>query len=156
GEAWRKKTIARDETAAKDRALLAEADQRRLAEANQQKARSEERRAVEARDQAEAARKETERQLRMATALRLAAQSQSIRKDLPVQSLLLSVEAVEATRRRHEPVMPIAHESLRSAIASVGGHPLAGHEGGVSALQISSDGHWLGTAGTDNIARPWK
>jgi serine/threonine protein kinase len=154
-EALRQKTIARDETAAKEKALLAEAEQRRLAEANQQKARSEEQRAVEARNQAEAARKEAERQLRMGTALRLAAQSQSIRKDLPVQSLLLSVEAVEATRRRHEPVMPIAHESLRSAIASVGGHPLAGHEGGVSALKISSDGRWLVTAGRDNIARLW-
>ncbi|HKB35298.1 MAG TPA: protein kinase [Gemmataceae bacterium] len=129
-DARRQEHIARDETAEKEKALRAEAEQRRLAEANQRKAKSEEQRAVEARKQAEAARRETERQLRMGTALRLAAQSQSIRKDLPVQSLLLSVEAVEATRTHHEPVMPIAHESLRSAIASVGGHPLAGHGGG--------------------------
>jgi serine/threonine protein kinase len=133
-EARRQEKIARDETAGKEKALRAEAEQRRLAEANQGKAESEGQRAVEARNQAEAARQETERQLRRGTALRLAAQSQSIRQDLPVQSLLLSLEAVEATRRRHEPVLPLAHESLRSALASVGGHPLAGHEGGISAL----------------------
>jgi WD40 repeat protein/serine/threonine protein kinase len=154
-EARRQEQIARDEMAEKEKARLAEAEQRRLAEANQRKAKSEEQRAVEARVQAEAARRETERQLRMGTALRLAAQSQSIHKDLPVQSLLLSVEAVEATRKHDEPVLPIAHESLRSAIASVGGHPLGGHEAGVSALEISSDGHWLVTAGRDNIPRLW-
>jgi eukaryotic-like serine/threonine-protein kinase len=154
-KALRQEKIARDETAEKEMALLAEAEQRQLAEDNQRKAKSEEQRAVEARDQAEEARKETARQLRMGTALRLAAQSQSIQKDSPVQSLLLSVEAVEATRRHHEPVMPMAHESLRSAIASVGGHPLAGHEGGVSALAISLDGHWIVTAGHDNVARLW-
>jgi WD40 repeat protein len=154
-EARRQEKIARDETAEKERARLAEAEQRRLAEDNQRKAKSEEQRAVVARDQAEAARRETERQLRRGTALRLAAQSQSIRTDLPVQSLLLSVEAIEATHTRHEPVMPIAHESLRSAMSSVGGHPLSGHEGGVSALEISLDGHWMVTAGHDNVARLW-
>src|SRR5262249_15000605 len=44
---------------------------------------------------------------------------------------------------------------LRSAIGSVGGRALSGHERGVAALAISPDGHWLVTAGSDKTARLW-
>jgi eukaryotic-like serine/threonine-protein kinase len=110
--------------------------------------------AEEAREQAQRARKETERQLRMATSLRLAAQSQSIQKELPVQSLLLAVEAVETTRRQSDPLLPIAHESLRSALALVAGRPLSGHVRGIRSVMISADGHWLATA-DDKTVHVW-
>jgi WD40 repeat protein/serine/threonine protein kinase len=110
--------------------------------------------AEKAREQAQQARKETERQLRMATSLRLAAQSHSIQKELPVQSLLLAVEAVETARRQSDPLLPIAHESLRSALALVAGRPLSGHTQGIRSVVISANGHWLATA-DDKTVRIW-
>jgi WD40 repeat protein len=107
--------------------------------------------AEEAREQAQRARKETEQQLRTATSFRLAAQSQSIQKQLPVQSLLLAVEAVETTRRQKEPLLPIAHESLRGALDSVAGRPFSGHTRGIRSVVISADGHWLATADYNTV-----
>jgi WD40 repeat protein/serine/threonine protein kinase/tetratricopeptide (TPR) repeat protein len=102
------------------------------------------------------ARQESERQLRIATAMRLAAQSQLIREKLPVQSLLLAVEAANATRNHHEPIIPLAHENLRNALNAVGGKPLAVHPGGLAAWAASVNGEWLVTAGyKDDTARLW-
>ena len=65
-------------------------------------------------------------QLRLSTVLRLATQAQEIGKDWPVLSVLLAVEAVETTRRHDGTTIPIAHESLLTATANLGGWPHTG------------------------------
>ena len=74
---------------------------------------------------------ELEQQLRISAVTRLAAQSQAIAEDLPVQSVLLAIEAVESTRRHDTTIMPVAHETLLSTTANIGGLPLIGHEEGM-------------------------
>jgi WD40 repeat protein len=87
--------------------------------------------------------------------MRLAAQSQSLRSQAPALSALLAIEAVEVTRSRGKPVLPVAHESLFYALATVGGQALLGHQLPVTLVLISPDGHWLVTAGLDDTARLW-
>ena len=54
-----------------------------------------------------AARSLSDQRLHLATAERLAAQSQVVRRDFPQRSLLLAIDAVEATRRHAAPVSPM-------------------------------------------------
>jgi len=112
------------------------ADQERAARVESDRKRDE---AEESWREAELQRGVAERQLRAATALRLAAQSESIKPEWPVQSLLLAIEAVDLSRQAGDPVSPVAHQRLRSALAVVGGQPLAG------GVEMSPDNRWLVT-----------
>ena len=98
---------------------------------------------------------ELEEQLRIATVMRLAAQSQSIREELPVQSFLLAIEAVESTRRHDGTITRLAHETLLNATSSLGGWPLVGHEAAIGSLALSPDSRWLVTGSNDSTARLW-
>lgn len=94
-------------------------------------------------------------QLRIATAMRLAAQSQGIRDELPVQSLLLAREALETTRKYDGTILPPAHQSLRDSLLRIGGQPFTAHEGGIYAAATSPDGRWLVTGSDDTTVRLW-
>ncbi len=65
----------------------------------------------------------SERRSRVTTAMRLADQSDNIREQQPIRSLLLASEAVETTHRLGEPVLPVAHNALIAALQIVGGQP---------------------------------
>lgn len=90
-----------------------------------------------------AAKKETEIQLRRSNVLRLTAMSNAIRSESPVKSLLRAIEAVEYTRRLDGSVMSVAHETLLTAAAHVGGKPIAIQARDIKAVHLSDDERWL-------------
>jgi WD40 repeat protein len=98
---------------------------------------------------------EAQRQTRVATVQRLAAQSQAVLETFPQRSLLLAVEAINISLRRGEQRLPSAEQALRQAVESTGGTPLLGHKGLITSVAISPDGRRLVTAGADGIARVW-
>jgi hypothetical protein len=73
------------------------------------------------RGRAEARRRVAQRQTRLAEAGRLASQSVEACTRTPVRSILLAVEAIQATRRSGEPAVPAAVQALRDALAVAGG-----------------------------------
>jgi eukaryotic-like serine/threonine-protein kinase len=104
----------------------------------------------------EAARVTAESQLRIATAERLAALSHVKRSESPELSLLLAVESGRATEKGEEGLLPSSHQALLDALAGIGGRPLIGHKGSVTAVAISPDNRWIVTGSDDNTARLWK
>ena len=111
--------------------------------------------AREARDRAEADRKRADNNFLEATAMRLAAQSEMLREERPIRSLLLAVESVNISRAHALPVMPSARAALLQALDHVGGQPLVGHTDYVTQIRISSDGTWLATASLDGSVMLW-
>jgi serine/threonine protein kinase len=101
------------------------------------------------------AREEAERQLKTSTVMRLAAQARIIRDGLPVQSLLLSIEAVELARQLDPSLMPLAHETLQSGVFATGGQPLGRHDGRLGRLALSANDRWLVTSSQKSPARLW-
>jgi len=104
-----------------------------------------------------ATRQAAERQLRIATAERLAAQSRILRRESPQRSGLLAIAAVETTRAANEPILPLAREELCESIEALGGTPLIGHYGAIVACAFSPDGKWLATGdqGQPSSVRLW-
>ena len=98
---------------------------------------------------------EAERQLRIATAMRLALQAKTIRDTSPVKGLLLAIEAVESTRREGEPIVSTAHQALRQNLESVNGRPLKGHTDDILAMSTSPNGRWLATGSMDKTVLLW-
>ncbi len=92
-------------------------------------------------------RREAEQKARVATAQSLAHQADAVLADHPQRSLLLAVEAVQATRREGEPRVAAAEEALRRALARAGGRALGGHAVAVSHVVLSPDNRWLATVG---------
>jgi len=74
----------------------------------------------------------------------------------PVQALLLAVEAARhgqatgAPRSRANP-----DDVLRRVLMTVGGRPLIGHEGAVTAAVAAPDGRWIATSSRDHTVRLW-
>ena len=132
--------------AARQQAQIA-AEQRNQAEHNRDLAQ---RRSVEA----NLKRKEAERQARLTTAQRLAAQAQALGEQYPQRRILLAVEAMKATSGDGDHI-PAAEEALREALAATSGYGLPGHEGSITSVAISADSHWLVTGSTDQTARLW-
>ncbi len=87
---------------------------------------------------------------------KLAARSAEVRRDYPQRGVLLAVAAVNAWKdARISPVIP-AEQSLRDALQGVGGLPLSGHDGPITAVAVSPGGGWFVTASDDHSVRLWK
>ena len=107
--------------------------------------------AEEQRQRAEAAASDAERNTRIATAQRLAAQAEGSLARNPQRSIVLAVEAVQTSLRRHEPVLPAAEQSLRQSLAAVGQRTF-GHAGApVASVAISPEGRWLALGGARGV-----
>jgi hypothetical protein len=104
--------------------------------------------------EADMKRKEAERQARLTTAQRLAAQAQALGEQYPQRRILLAVEAMKATLRDGNHI-PAAEEALSEALAATSGYGLTGHEDAISSVAISADSHWLVTGSHDQTARLW-
>ena len=96
--------------------------------------------------------KVAQRQVRVATAQRLAAEAKGTRTPFPVRSTLLALEAIGVTRNQGEPTEPAAEQALRASLDALGGQPIPG--GGPTAF--SSNGRWLVTGSLqDGTAYLW-
>jgi WD40 repeat protein/tRNA A-37 threonylcarbamoyl transferase component Bud32 len=92
--------------------------------------------------------RQTERQTRLASAHRLAHEARYAAGEFPQRSLLLAVEAIETSHRAGEPHISEAEQVLRDTLTSVGGNPLGGLDGPVTALAICPDSRsvFIGTS----------
>ena len=112
-------------------------------------------RIAEQRRQAEqTARLDAERKTRIAEAQRLAAEANGALDRFPQRALLLAIEAVQVAQRRNEPVVSDAEQSLRRALAAVGGRGFGGAGAPVTAVAVSPDSRWLAMGG-DKTAYVW-
>ena len=105
--------------------------------------------------QTEDARKQAVAQTQIATAQRLAVQGHMIRDANPKLSVLLAVEAVQASKTER---VPAAEQALRDALVGRTGflgHRLSGHGDAISALAMSPDNRWLVTGSVDKSIRLW-
>lgn len=100
------------------------------------------------------ARLDTERQLRVATALRFIRDSKEVREDYPIRSLLLAMEGVRATVAHGNVPLIDAQNELRRAILSAPGYPLLDTEN-ITAFKLSPDGKVLASGGTDGAIKLW-
>ena len=104
---------------------------------------------------ADAQRSAAEEQTQIAESRRLAAESSSALAKYPQRSLLLAVEAVNAGQSVHGVLVAAGEQSLREALAFVGGQPLLISQSRTNAVAISRDNHWLVSGSDDGTARLW-
>ncbi len=84
-------------------------------------------------------REDAEKETQRANVMRLSAESQRIENDLPIQSVLLAMEAVRMSDDFKLWPIPIAHATLLKSVANLGGTPLLSQEGWIEALAISQN-----------------
>ncbi|HET6263157.1 MAG TPA: WD40 repeat domain-containing protein, partial [Chloroflexia bacterium] len=99
--------------------------------------------------------RQAQREARAARVGQLTSEARSRVNNYPVQSLLISLEAITTTMNVGEPPLPVAQEMLYSSLSRVGGRGLSGHASSISALAISSDSRWLASASTDATIHLW-
>ena len=109
--------------------------------------------AIKQRQEAFAAKNDAEEQTRIAESRRLAAESSSALIKYPQRSLLLAVEAVKVAQQLHGVRIAADEQSLRGALGSIGGRPIARAEGSIMAVAISPNNRWLVTSSADKTAR---
>ncbi|MFK7820502.1 MAG: protein kinase, partial [Planctomycetaceae bacterium] len=102
---------------------------------------------------AQAARGEAEQAAREATAMRLAAQSQTVRSARPLTAALLAISAADVTVSRGEPVPAIAKEAIYAS--HIGGMPFLGHKDMAKSIHVTPDDRWLISAGADGSVLMW-
>jgi hypothetical protein len=100
-------------------------------------------------DKERIARNAAEEQALIVESRRLAAESASSLSKYPQRSLLLAVEAVKVGQSLHGVRVAAAEQSLREALASIGGRPLVSSPSGTAAMAFSPDNRWLVTGGSD-------
>jgi WD40 repeat protein/serine/threonine protein kinase len=101
------------------------------------------------------ARLATVRQLKIATAERLAALSHATRIESPEISLALAVESGRVTERGGMVLQPGSHQALLDSLNAVGGAPFVGHNDRITNVSISLDGRWMVSTSYDNTIRIW-
>ena len=84
-----------------------------------------------------------EEQARIAESRRLAAESSSALTKYPQRSLLLAVEAVKVEQPLHGVRVAADEQSLREALALMGGRLVARADGPIITMAISPDNRWL-------------
>ncbi len=87
----------------------------------------------------------------------LTLESQNNRNTALERSLLLALEAVHLSDNAQMGYAErnAAEETLRWALAAAGSQPLSGHQGPVSKMAVSLDGHWLASSSWDRTVRLW-
>lgn len=100
---------------------------------------------------------EAEQQAQNAFARQLAAEGLLASTTNPRRSLLLGVEAsrVAAATPRQE-AAPSAEESLRAALASIGGIPLRGHASKITTLAVNPTRRLIATGDEASFVRLWQ
>jgi WD40 repeat protein len=97
---------------------------------------------------------EAAHQARISLSRKLAGAAQTVLSDHPQESLLLSIEALNALEPG-DPSIPDGEQSLRDALAQAGGLALGqGITPGVAPI-ISPDNHWLAAGSSDGAIRVW-
>lgn len=150
-EANRQRTVAESEAGARATEVVVRETAQALAEGKEharatQQAIAEMEAVARATQQAIA-----ETSARRARSGELAAQAEISLNSYPERSLLLAVEAVQASN----PTILLVQQALVLALGEAGGKPFTGHKDQVTSLVISPDGHWLASASLDSSTRLW-
>lgn len=102
-----------------------------------------------------AKRQAAEKNERIATSQRLAADSEAVRDLSPQRGLLLATEAAELSLSAGERPTAAAEQALRRGLDAFGGQRLQGEISRFGPLVVSPDGRWLASIGPDNNVLVW-
>ncbi|HEY2293642.1 MAG TPA: TIR domain-containing protein [Thermoanaerobaculia bacterium] len=97
--------------------------------------------------------RKSERQRKIALAEQLAQRSRLVFSKDPMISLLLSIQATKLAQEGGQPHLPVAERTLRNALFTSQGFPLA--TGKIRAASLSSDGTRMALAGTNGEISVW-
>lgn len=96
-----------------------------------------------------------QREARISLAAQLTMQAQRWLSQSPQRSLLLAAEALRLVQQEREMPIAAAMQAVCDIVSSADCRMLHGHNGKVSVLATSPDGHWLASGGHDGTIRLW-